>query len=71
VSKSLQEALREAEGRYCRRLLRKTRGCVARAASIARVNRTHFYRVLRRNGLFHRRADRYGNSFWRSLADSK
>jgi DNA-binding NtrC family response regulator len=63
-----KEYTRECQRRYIEDLLRRARGCVSRAARMGGINRTHFYKLMRRHGIpIKRRQARGGNDAWRSL----
>jgi DNA-binding phage protein len=68
---SYHAAMCEARNKYLRRLLERMQS-VTRAAEVAGLNRTHFYRVLRQAGIepprYGNRFVRRGNDAWRSLA---
>ena len=48
---TLREAVDTATRQYLELVITETNGNVSRAADIAGMNRSHFYRVLKRHGL--------------------
>lgn len=48
---TLREAVYAAARQYLERLILETNGNVSKAADVAGMNRSHFYRVLKRHGL--------------------
>lgn len=69
--KTYHEAMAEAHADYLRQVLIAAQGCVKRAAEMAGLSRSQFYRMLKRNPVATHRVNarplNRGNSAWQSL----
>jgi transcriptional regulator of acetoin/glycerol metabolism len=61
--------LARAEAALVRRYLRRAGGCVIAAARLSGLNRTHFYKLMRKHGIAPKFEGSGNRSSWLGLAD--
>lgn len=67
--KKYMQARREWLASYLREALNKTNGNANKAAKLIGVNRTHFYKLCRRAGVYTSDQRVRGNAEWQRLAE--